>query len=424
MSLKLLAVGDMHLGRVPSRLPAGLDAGRLGPHVAWELTVDAAIRDSVHAVVLAGDVVEKENDFFEGYRYLQGGVKRLAQAGIAVLGVVGNHDASILPRLAKEIEHFDLLGENASWEKREITGGGELLTLWGWSMPAGTFTSSPLAGVKLERGPGLNLGVMHCDLDQSGSRYAPLSRRELESTDLDGWLLGHIHRPDPLAVPRPVGYLGSIMGFDPGEPGLHGPWLVTAEGGRLTAIQQWGLAPVRWERLDVDLSGLTCAEEGKSRLLAAVREMDRSFSGNRWVPDVVGLRVFFTGATRYGSAVERLFSGAAEPFGYSGREGTEFFLEGVRVLTRPETDLVKLAERSDPPGLLARRLLVLGRPEGDPERKSLIDAGRERMESRSMETRWQKLEPQSPSDEDVVGMLRRAGSRLLEELLSQQEIGS
>ena len=90
--MKLLAIGDIQLGRIPSRLPEEL-AGRahgLGPAEAWHWAVDAAIAAGAKAVLLAGDVVERADDFFEAYRELSRGVKRLADADIAIIGVAGN----------------------------------------------------------------------------------------------------------------------------------------------------------------------------------------------------------------------------------------------------------------------------------------------------------------------------------------------
>ena len=69
--VKILAVGDIHLGRTPSRLPEELNARDLGPAEAWRRTVVAAVDDGMTAVLLAGDVVDRDDDFFEAYRALE-----------------------------------------------------------------------------------------------------------------------------------------------------------------------------------------------------------------------------------------------------------------------------------------------------------------------------------------------------------------
>jgi hypothetical protein len=48
----------------------------------------------VDAVLLAGDVVEQEDDFHEAYPDLRRGVERLTGAGIRVLGAGGAWDPS------------------------------------------------------------------------------------------------------------------------------------------------------------------------------------------------------------------------------------------------------------------------------------------------------------------------------------------
>ena len=95
--LKLLAIGDVHLGTRPGSLPEGLDeAGvdpkSLTPEAALGAAVERAIEEGVDAVLFAGDVVESSNARFEAMRPLEAAVRRLLDAGIRVLAVAGNHD--------------------------------------------------------------------------------------------------------------------------------------------------------------------------------------------------------------------------------------------------------------------------------------------------------------------------------------------
>ena len=89
MNAKLLFVGDIHLGKLPSGLPDRLVADTgvhqdLGPVGAWRRTVDQAVEQGVDAVVLAGDVVHAENARFEAFGPLVAGVEKLNRHGIQV----------------------------------------------------------------------------------------------------------------------------------------------------------------------------------------------------------------------------------------------------------------------------------------------------------------------------------------------------
>ena len=236
--MKILAVGDMHLGRTPSRLPQELSgqARELGPAGAWQRTVDVAIAHRVRAVLLVGDVVERENDFFEAYRQLEQGVQRLSEAGVEVIGVVGNHDVKVLPRLAEQLPEFRLLGKQGEWESCQIADAADSITLWGWSFPRREVQDSPLSGATFARGEGINLGLLHCDRDAGNSPYAPVTSQELRQAGLDGWLLGHIHKPDALSAEAPNGYLGSLVGLDRSETGRMVPGLSRLPAGGLRVL--------------------------------------------------------------------------------------------------------------------------------------------------------------------------------------------
>jgi DNA repair protein SbcD/Mre11 len=423
MAMKVLAVGDMHLGRRPSRLPPALAdrAVELGPAGAWRRVVEHAIAEQVDVVALAGDVVERENDFYEAYRELEKGVAELARAGVYVLGVAGNHDVQVLPRLADQIEDFDLLGRGGAWESVTIEAGGEALTLWGWSFPQRQVTRSPLDGHRFARAEGLNLGLLHCDRDQPGSPYAPVMSRELAAAGLDGWLLGHIHAPDALAAPSPSGYLGSVTGMDPGEPGARGPWLLTIERGRIREVTQHVLAPLRWEPVELDLTGIARPEEVQDRLLERLRALDETLGCLARPPQAMGIRLRLTGRTRHGEAVEAALGKDTRDEVPVGGSDCHYFVERVVAASRPEIPLADLAARGDPLGLLARRLQSLDAPGDDPERAALIAAARRRLEARAKETRWQGLDGGPMDDAAVADWLRRAAMRLLERMLAQRE---
>ena len=395
------------------------------------------------AVLLAGDVVDREDDFFEAYRTLESGVRRLTDAGIDVIGVAGNHDVKVLPRLVRHLPQFRLLGGGGRWESCRIDGGREAVTLWGWSFPQARVLTSPLEDTSFDLAPGINLGLLHCDRDAGpDSPYAPVTRRQLEHAGLDGWLLGHIHKPDALTAASPNGYLGSLTGMDRSESGPRGPWMITVADGRIAEVDHLPLAPLRWEALDVDLEGIGEPAEARERLLAAVTELDgeltqaiheMSLGIERGLaavteqdgelaslsvaPSAAGLSVALTGRTGFGSAALDQISREGRDEIFTGAAGTRYFIESAHLDTRPEIDLEDLARRPDPVGLLAARLLWLDRPEGDPERDRLVDKARQNLRDQSANAVWRGLAV--GTDPEPVMWLRQAGYRALDRLLGQ-----
>ena len=411
----------MHLGRTPSRLPPDLSASELGPAAAWRRAVDTAIDRGVQAVLLAGDLVDREDDFFEAYRALEAGVRRLTEAGIEVIGVAGNHDVRVLPRLAGHIPQFRLLGAGGTWESVSVCDGTDAVTVWGWSFPSSGTAPNPLQDWTFdELEDGINLGLLHCDRDAgTDSRYAPVARAELDRAGLDGWLLGHIHKPDALTAATPSGYLGSLTGLDRGEPGPRGPWLITVAGGRITGVEHLPLAPLRWEALDVSLDKIGEPADAKDRLLETVRALDAELAALPAPPAAAGLSVRFTGRTRFGSAaLDEIPSGDRDDL-YSGPAGTRYFVHSAESAARPEIDLEELARRPDPVGLLAARLLLLDHPGGDPERERLLGSARLRLRKQADRPVWNGLEAAGGDALDPTPWLQRAGFRALDRLLAQ-----
>jgi DNA repair protein SbcD/Mre11 len=450
MPLKLLAVGDLHLGRRPGGLPTDLTdlaAGRAyGPAAALERIVATAIAERVDVVALAGDLVERDEDLFEAYGDLYRGVAALTEAGIRVVGVAGNHDVRVLPRLADEVSGFTLLGRGGVWESLELRSpDGTAMVLHGWSFPRPDVTTSPLRGQRFARDRRVAIGLLHCDRDQRTSRHAPVASRELADAGLDAWLLGHIHKPDALSVSTPSGYLGSATALRRSETGARGPWLYTVSATGIVGVDHWPLAPLRWEPLDIDMTGVADVDDARGHLLNAIRAIAAPIADRPMRPDLIGLRVRLGGRTSHRSAIARhldiadLADLANVPVGPSLRA----FVGTMRDAMLPDVDLATLARQPDPAGLMARRLLLLGgagsdaaprghRDTGNTDdaggpadhddaaaRAALLERARRRLTAVANDVAWQPLRRPPLSDDELIEYLRHAAVIALDALLAQ-----
>ncbi len=423
--MKLLCAADLHLGRQPSRLPRHLEdlATRLTPAESWRRLVSLAVEERAAAVLLAGDVVEDEHDYFEAFADLRRGAQELADAGIGLLAVAGNHDVGVLPRLARAVPSVRVLGEGGRWERVTVEAGGTSVNVVGWSWPDRQVTSSPLRGLGdalAGLAPAPTLGLLHCDLDQAHSVYAPVSRADLRGVPVDAWLLGHVHKPSFAADPggRWCGYLGSAFGADPGEEGPRGAWLVTAGAGVEARLVP--LSPLLFDTVVVDVTGAeapTDVSELVTDALEAHGEGLAAWGDGR--PLAVAVRLRVVGRHRLRAEIEQHLAKEDPKELDVAYEGARYFVHDVSYEVYPPIDVAGLALSEGPRALMARRLLLLDGPPCH-ERAALVAGAREAMLEAARQRDYKGLEPPELDDDAVAAALRRAASRLLAEMMERR----
>ncbi len=393
----------------------------LGPAEAWRRLVDLALAERVRAVVLAGDVLDDESDFFEAYGDLRKGAERLAAAGVELVTVAGNHDVDVLPRLSAAVDGVKLLGAGGTWEAHTLLQDGVSLNLVGWSWPGRWVETSPLVGLDAALGtlgPGITLAVLHCDLDKASSRYAPVASSELADGRVDAWLLGHVHKPSFARTGGGAwsGYLGSLSSADPGEEGWRGAWLLDASRSGL-GVERVPLSPLRFGAVTVDVSGLEAADVVSGVIAdAVVAHLDDLPDPGSGGPIAVGVRVDVVGRTRSSAEVRERLAREDPRDLLVERGGVAGFVHEVTVEVHPDLDVDALARRDDPVGLLARNLLLVDGPPS-PERDALLEQVRDEMRQVASASHYAALEPPELTDEYVLGTLRRAAMRFLDEAM-------
>ena len=364
MSVRILATADIHVGRRPTRVPDPEDARRFSCARMWHAIVERAIQEKVDLVTLSGDIVDHDNRFFEATGPLEVGLTKLAAAGIHTYAVAGNHDYDVLPRIVDAVgtDYFHLLGRNGRWEQTDFVRDGQpLLRIHGWSFPASHVLTSPLAAWDAFADDGLPVvGLLHADLDVPDSRYAPVSRAELESRNMTMWLLGHVHRPQLIEASAgpAVLYPGSPQAMDPGETDNHGPWLIEIHSRHDITANPIALSKVRYAELTVDLSGKETKEEFDAHLFDCTGKHLADIAVDGGPLEYVSLRVEFTGRTRLCGQVDGFAEPLREQFERTAGQVIAR-IDKVTNNTLPLIDLEELALKHDPPGILAQTLLQL-----------------------------------------------------------------
>ena len=427
--IRILCTGDIHIGRRPSRLPESITAKTVSAAAAWERMVDFAVTDQVDLVILTGDVVDRANRLFEAFGPLERGIKRLREGGIPCLAVSGNHDFDVLPRLVESLdsEAFHLLGPGGHWERFTFSKPGQpAIHIDGWSFPTEHFPGNPLDQYAFDDDPDAPIiGLLHADLDQTRSSYAPVSRSELSQTPANSWLLGHIHRPQLIEHHgTQILYPGSLQGLDPGEEGVHGPWLIEVHAKSDVRMKQLPHAWLRYESLDVDLGGeqLDTADAVADYIPLAVKKHLDALDAGDWLQNVI-FRLRLTGATPVHLRLDGLLRDMDAPASLehtSRNDSVSSFVDKIIIGTRPALDLDRIAAGTDAPATLAKLLLAVRENPG----AVLSSPIGTRLQDHVAGVRSAPVYSVLPRVDETAGELSqrvlREGERLLDWLLAQK----
>jgi DNA repair exonuclease SbcCD nuclease subunit len=427
-ALELLCTGDIHLGRHPSRIPDDLDGPDLSPKAVWLSTVQKAIDRDVDAVVVAGDIVDQENRYFEAFGAFEDGIAQLDEAEIPVVVVAGNHDFDALPDMVDNLDSDTLqfLGREGQWERWTLEQNGEPVAHFdGWSFSAEHVYESPLEEYELpttDDAP--QIGVLHADLDSRGSRYAPVLSSELRDTAADAWLLGHIHSPGIRIDSQPLAlYSGSPQPLDPGEQQAHGPWTMTIPETGDVRAEQIPLASVRYDQVSVDVSEVKNPQEATAVISEEIKDHVRTELDTRSL-ELSLVRVRLTGRTDAHSALVEKHRSMERDLGF--REGSvSVRIESINVDTRPAIDLEDLAEGDNAAAHLADLLLEI--ENGDPQETysevvgDSLGAVRQAHSANAYNPLRRETELEDPADGDAIEFLEQQARVLLDTLLNQKE---
>lgn len=344
---------------------------------AVAFAVERRQQGRLDAVTFGGDIFDEAAPSLRARLRFSQALACLCEEGIPCFVVAGNHDPIDDPLLwhrhVSLPEGCTLFG--AEWDVAMLEQNGiPACAVAGRSYGRAMNDGSPLDGLAaraaaLASAP-LRVGLLHCDAGGTKSEesgYAPVSVADLVDTQLDAWLLGHIHkRPETPYRDRPlITFPGNPQGRDINEAGIKGGLLVRLEPGSAPVTEFVPLGRVLWEHLSVSVAG--CAND--QEVVAAIRDALALAAGAGHSAGIEGLiaRVTLTGRPelevwrmlRRPETVAEIRQAAAVP------AGTPFLvIEQVRVETKPPLpDRHELLSRDD---LLSDFLRLVDEARGDP----------------------------------------------------------
>lgn len=422
-SINILCTADIHIGRRPSRLPDRFDSAEFSPRQVWANLPAMAVSREVDAVVVAGDLVDSENRYAEAFGAVESIATTLAEAGIPLIGVAGNHDADVLPDLTDAIDHLQLLGRDGTWERTSLTNadGDSLLHLEGWSFSGRYHHESPLATYDLGDDGVPRLGVVHADVSDE-DRYAPVDVDNLATSGHAAWVLGHLHVPGTRHDNPPVLYPGSLQPLNPGETGDHGAWMLSVGTDGTVDTEPLGSATLYYEEVTVSIA----PEEGFHDMVDATYEQLRGVvTGCGTETELLAVNLVIEGRT---GAHTDLRSRREELEQIELTDGgTAVRVIDVDINTSPSIDLAERAGDDDPIGYLAGLLSALD-GDGPLERyQDVIEEAHASIRETHDSNAYRELKSHDesytrPTEAEAKDVLRRQARQLIDAFVEQQEV--
>lgn len=228
---------------------------------AFRAAVDLAIREDVHAFLVAGDLFDSERLSFSTERFLLEQARRLGDHGITLVYATGNHDPGSpevgprpLPwppnvRVVADAtpQRFTIHAQDGS-VVGHVTAGGHATSREREDLsrrfprPQGNLPEVAMLHTQVHASPG----------SAEHHPYAPSELTFLTRSGYDYWALGHVHVQQALAMDPPVVYPGNPQGRTHTDTGPRGVVLVDLSDRAAPALSFRPLATVRWETLVVD----------------------------------------------------------------------------------------------------------------------------------------------------------------------------
>ncbi len=428
MPLKILVTSDIHMGKSSTGVRgAGHDTAA---RHTWKRIIDTAISGKVDLVALAGDLVDRDDRYFEAKGQIQAGFDRLKAAGIEVVMIAGNHDFDVTTDIMAEgrFDHVKLLGANGTWEVTTRQKGKLFVQFAGWSFPAQHFNQDPTTAFDRSavdpRYP--VIGLLHADVGNRESIYGPVDVKNLAALPLNAWILGHVHKPTMLHHDPLIFYPGSPHALSAKEQGPHGPVMLTVDDNGNIDITPLALSPVRYEAMKIDVTGAESEQQLRAGVTSAINEKSEQLKNELEAVSYLVYDVTLTGTHSKIREVEGWLAPLSETdAGEMGR--TRIQVRKLHYEIRPSvSDLADLARQPSPVGRLAAAILALEEGRSTP----FVDALQEKWMETALNTGsalvYQPLRNTKPAavkkgDQDAKAYLLNECNRLLSELLAQQE---
>lgn len=285
-TVRIVHAADIHLDS-PLR---GL--GRLGDEelastlrLATRAAFDNLIRHVIHtqpdALVIAGDVYDGDwRDYSTGVHFVSG-MRDLADTGIPVVMIRGNHDAESV--VSRNLTLPDNVYELSTTEPETFELKDKGIAFHGQGFATRSVTANLAAAYPAPVRGLVNVGLLHTSIQgyEGHDPYAPCSEADLFGRGYEYFALGHIHiRQIGRDGARAWAFSGNLQGRNPRETGPKGALDVVLSRDAAPEITFVPLDVARWEHIAVAV-GSAADEQDLLKMVHSAIAARREAAGER-----------------------------------------------------------------------------------------------------------------------------------------------
>ncbi len=275
MAFRFIHTADLHLDSPLNTLALRDEAlareVRIASRTALERIVSACLENEVDALLIAGDLYDRDQRSIRTAEFLARQMRRLDDRKILVFIIRGNHDAaSALTSelsLPDNVHVFDTKGGTVLIERAGVA-------VHGVSFPKGRVSKSLLPRFAAPVTGMFNIGLLHTSVSGSEGHdvYAPCTLAELKAQGYDYWALGHIHKRMVHSRAPAIVMPGIPQGRDINEDGPKSASLISVDDRTVVAITEVPTARAQFERIRVNLAGAETLSEVVQRAELALEK--------------------------------------------------------------------------------------------------------------------------------------------------------
>lgn len=311
---------------------------------SYKQIIEIAIREKVDCVLIAGDIFDGADKSLQAQLKFRNGLQRLADESIPSFIVHGNHDP--LDSWSATLKWSDMVKvfsgdkvECVSLKRKEKI----IAYIYGISYKTRDIKENLSLKYKRKDTKIPAIGLLHANvgINTGHESYAPATKDDLISQNMDYWALGHVHNFQIVNESNPViVYPGNSQARNPRERGNKGCCLVNMHSNGDCDIDFIPTDVVRYELDELDISECTTIDEIVTEIVEKSKEISSRLDGRHAILrlSLVGNTDLHSELTRGGNIgditehVRENFKGV-EPF---------IWLEKLKLNTKGKFDLVAL----------------------------------------------------------------------------------